>query len=191
LSPHRGWQASLVIEAGALVRLIVKQHSRSCAPVERLRKICRRSEPSERLSHGEPTFFVGAKDGKGGKVFVSFVDDHHGDGIVGITFPAEPGAQAMLIEADPRRFYRPPYVGPSGWVGLRLDVDLDWDEVAEIAEESFRLVAPKRAMPAPGGTQSPRASLRSAPARLGSSRALPGWRARRRPRPRRRGRRGR
>ncbi len=111
----------------------------------RVRKICLAlPESSERLSHGEPTFFVGAKSGKGGRVFVSIVNDHHGDGIVGITFPAEPGAQATLIEADPRRFYRPAYVGPSGWVGLRLDVDLDWEEVAEIAEESWRLVAPKR-----------------------------------------------
>jgi hypothetical protein len=75
---------------------------------------------------------------------VSFVNNHHGDGIVGITFPAEPGAQATMIEADPRRFYRPPYVGPSGWVGMRLDVALDWEEIAEIAEESWRLVAPKR-----------------------------------------------
>jgi hypothetical protein len=126
----------------------VKKHSRAVLRLlARLRKICLAlPESSERLSHGEPTFFVGAKAGKGGKVFVSFVNDHHGDGIVGITFPAEPGAQATLIEADPRRFYRPPYVGPSGWVGLRLDVELDWDEVAEIAEESWRLVAPKRAL---------------------------------------------
>jgi hypothetical protein len=115
----------------------------------RVRKICLAlPESSERLSHGEPTFFVGAKNGKGGKVFVSIVNDHHGDGIVGITFPAEPGAQAMMIEADPRRFYRPPYVGPSGWVGMRLDVALDWEELAEIAEESWRLVAPKRALAA-------------------------------------------
>lgn len=113
----------------------------------RLRKICLAlPESSERLSHGEPTFFVGAKAGKGGKVFASFVNDHHGDGIIGFTFPAEPGAQAMLIEADPRRFYRPPYVGPSGWVGLRLDVAPDWEEIAEIVFESWRLVAPKRAI---------------------------------------------
>jgi hypothetical protein len=115
----------------------------------RVRKICLAlPESSERLSHGEPTFFVGAKNGKGGKVFVSIVNDHHGDGIVGITFPAEPGAQATLIEADPRRFYKPPYVGASGWIGLRLDVDLDWDEIAEIALESWRLVAPKRVVAA-------------------------------------------
>jgi hypothetical protein len=128
----------------------VKQHSRAALRLlERLRKICLAlPESSERLSHGEPTFFVGAKEGKGGKVFVSFTNDHHGDGIVGITFPAAPGAQATLIEADPRRFYRPPYVGPSGWVGLRLDVDPDWEEVAEFAEESYRLVAHKRAVAA-------------------------------------------
>jgi len=128
----------------------VRLHSRAVLRVlARLRKICLAlPESSERLSHGEPTFFVGAKDGKGGKVFVSFVNDHHQDGIVGITFPAEPGAQATLIEADPRRFYRPPYVGPSGWIGLRLEVDVDWDEIAEIALESWRLVAPKRVVAA-------------------------------------------
>ncbi len=128
----------------------VKPHSRRVERLlARLRKLCLAlPESSERLSHGEPTFFVGAKNGKGGKVFVSFGDDHHGDGLVAITFPAEPGAQAMLIEADPRRFFRPKYVGSSGWVGLRLDVDLDWDEVAEIAEESWRMVAPKRVVAA-------------------------------------------
>jgi len=126
----------------------IKRHSPAARRLlTRLRKICLAfPESSERLSHGEPTFFVGAKEGKGGKVFVCFSDDHHGDGMTAITFPAAPGAQAMLIEADPRRFYRPKYVGPSGWVGLRLDVDPDWEEVAEFAEESYRLVAPKRAL---------------------------------------------
>lgn len=113
----------------------------------RLRKICLAlPESSERLSHGEPTFFVGAKQGRGGKVFVMFANDHHGDGIVGIWCPAAPGAQELLIEANPRRFFRPPYVGPSGWIGVRLDGGVDWDEVAELAEESYRLVAPKRAL---------------------------------------------
>ncbi len=115
----------------------------------RLRKICLAlPESSERLSHGEPTFFVGAKNGRGGKVFVMFANDHHRDGIVGIWCPAAPGAQQLLIEADPRRFFRPPYVGPSGWIGVRLDVAVDWDEVAELAEESYRLVAPRRALAA-------------------------------------------
>lgn len=113
--------------------------------LNRVRKICLAlPESSERLSHGEPTFFVGAKSGKGGKVFVMFSNNHHDDGIVGVWCPAAPGAQAMLIEADPRRFFRPPYVGPSGWIGIRLDVGVDWEEIAEMAEESWRLVAPKR-----------------------------------------------
>jgi hypothetical protein len=116
--------------------------------IARVRKICLAlPESSERLSHGEPTFFVGAKDGKGGKVFVSFSHHHHGDGIVAITCPAAPGAQAMLIEANPDVFYRPPYVGAAGWIGVRLDTgEVDWDEVAELAEESYRLVAPRRAL---------------------------------------------
>ena len=114
----------------------------------RLRKICiALPHSSERLSHGEATFFVGAKEGKGGKVFVMFSNDHHGDGVVAMVCPAAPGAQAMLIEANPNVFYRPKYVGPAGWVGARLDTgEVDWEEVAELIEESFRLVAPKRAL---------------------------------------------
>lgn len=125
--------------------MTVRQAERALA---RVRKICLAlPESSERLSHGEPTFFVGARDGKGGKVFVMFSNDHHGDGIVAIVCPAAPGAQAMLIEANPEVFYRPPYVGPAGWIGVRLDSgEVDWDEVAELAEESWRLVAPKRAL---------------------------------------------
>ena len=57
--------------------------------------------------------------------------------------PAFPGVQAELVEAEPDRFYRPPYVGPSGWVGVRLDRDVDWDEVAGILADSYRKVAPK------------------------------------------------
>jgi hypothetical protein len=55
-----------------------------------------------------------------------------------------PGVQAELVDQEPERFFVPPYVGPRGWVGLRLDVDLDWDEVAVVVEESWRLTAPKR-----------------------------------------------
>jgi hypothetical protein len=130
----------------------------------RLRTLCLGfPEASERLSHGEPTFFVGAKQGKGGKVFVMFSNDHHGDGKIAFTCPAAPGAQELLIEANPRRFYRPPYVGPSGWIGVRLDVSpLDWDEIAELVEESYRLVAPKRALKALEG------SPPEAPRRTGS-----------------------
>jgi hypothetical protein len=105
-----------------------------------LRRICLAlPEVSERLSHGSPSWFVREK-----KTVASFVDDHHGDGVLGIWCPAPPGVQAELVAAEPDRFFVPPYVGHSGWVGVRLDHDVDWDEVAGILTESYRLVAPKK-----------------------------------------------
>jgi hypothetical protein len=95
-------------------------------------------ETNERVSHGMPTFFIRDK-----KVFVSCVDDHHGDGIFGIWVAAAPGAQEELVAQEPDRFYVPPYVGHRGWVGVRLDVDVDPDELRAIVTESYRLVAPK------------------------------------------------
>ena len=95
-------------------------------------------EVSERLSHGSPSFFIREK-----KTLCMFADDHHGDGRLGIWCPALPGVQEELVEAEPDRFYRPPYVGPSGWIGVRLDRDVDWGEVEEILADSYRKVAPK------------------------------------------------
>jgi hypothetical protein len=107
--------------------------------LKQVRRICLGlPEVSERLSHGSPSFFV-----RGKKTLTMFLDDHHGDGILGIWCPAFPGVQEELIESEPDRFYRPPYVGPSGWIGVRLDREVDWDEVAEIIAESYRKVAPK------------------------------------------------
>jgi hypothetical protein len=104
-----------------------------------IRRICRRlPEVEERLSHGSPTFFV-----RGKKTFVMFVDDHHGDGRLAIWCAAPPGAQAQLVEQEPQRFFRPPYVGHRGWLGVELDVDPDWAEVDEICAEAYRQVAPK------------------------------------------------
>lgn len=79
------------------------------------------------------------------KKFAYYLDDHHGDGIVGITCKVLPGDNAALIAANPEKFYMPAYVGPRGWVGLRLDVgEIDWEEVAELARHSYRLIAPKQ-----------------------------------------------
>jgi len=106
--------------------------------LSRVRAICLGlPEVTERPSHGAPTFFVRDK-----KTFVMFHDDHHGDGILGLWCAAAPGVQAELLRAEPDRFYRPPYVGHRGWIGVRLDVDVDWDEVAEICADAFRAVAP-------------------------------------------------
>ena len=91
-----------------------RQHDRALA---RVRALCLAlPEVSERLSHGSPSFFI-----RGKKTLAMFVDDHHGDGILGIWVPAFPGVQEELVETEPDRFFRPPYVGPSGWVGVRLD----------------------------------------------------------------------
>jgi hypothetical protein len=106
----------------------------------RVRAICLAlPEATERLSHGSPTFFVRDK-----KTFVMFLDDHHGDGRLALWCAAPPGAQEELVDQDPDRFFRPPYVGHRGWLGVRLDRDLDWDEVEGIAEDAYRQVAPKK-----------------------------------------------
>ena len=109
------------------------------AALAEVREICLGlPEATERLSHGAPTFFV-----RGKKTFVMFHDDHHGDGILGLWCAAAPGVQEELIRTEPERFYRPAYVGHRGWIGVRLDVDLDWDEVASICADAYRVVAPK------------------------------------------------
>jgi hypothetical protein len=96
-------------------------------------------EVEERLSHGAPSFFI-----RGKKTLCMFTDDHHQDGRLAIWCPAFPGVQEELIEQEPDRFFRPPYVGPSGWVGLRLDRDVDWDEVRELLADAYRKVGPKK-----------------------------------------------
>ena len=106
----------------------------------RVRAVCMAfPETIERLSHGAPTFFAGGK-----KTFVMFLDDHHGDGRLAIWCAAPPGVQGTLVDEEPTRFFVPPYVGPRGWVGVRLDLDVDWDEVAGMVEDGFREVATKR-----------------------------------------------
>lgn len=105
-----------------------------------VRRICLAlPEVSERLSHGSPTFFV-----QGRKTFVMYLDDHHGDGRLALWCAAADGVQAMLVEEEPDRFFVPPYVGHRGWIGVRLDRDLDWDEIAGVASDAYRQVAPKR-----------------------------------------------
>jgi hypothetical protein len=107
-------------------------------PLERLRKLCLSlPETTERLSHGEPTWFVRDK-----KVFVMFADHHHDDR-VGFWCAAPPGAQDVLVGSAPERYFVPPYVGHRGWLGVLLDVPVDWDEVSAIVTDAYRMVAPK------------------------------------------------
>jgi hypothetical protein len=94
-------------------------------------------------------------------MFAMYVDDHHGDGTVAVWCKAPPGAQEILVGAAPQRFFRPPYVGHKGWIGMRLDGDVDWEEVAEHVKESHRMTAPKRfAASANAGAPAPRAAGR-------------------------------
>jgi hypothetical protein len=107
--------------------------------LERIREICLAlPETSERLSHGAPTFFV-----RGKRAFVMVLTDHHGDGRFAIWCAAPDGLQSMLVEADPERFFVPPYVGHRGWLGVRLDRLLDWAELTGIVEDAFAEVAPR------------------------------------------------
>jgi hypothetical protein len=107
--------------------------------LERIREICLAlPETSERLSHGAPTFFV-----RGKRAFVMVLTDHHGDGRFAIWCAAPDGLQSILVEADPERFFVPPYVGHRGWLGVRLDRLLDWAELTGIVEDAFAEVAPR------------------------------------------------
>jgi hypothetical protein len=111
----------------------------SDGPLERLRTLCLRlPEVTERLSHGEPTWFV-----RGKKTFVMFADHHHDDRLA-FWCAAPPGAQEAVVGSEPDRYFRPPYVGPRGWLGVWLDVPVDWDEIADLVDEAYRAVAPKR-----------------------------------------------
>ena len=78
------------------------------------------------------------------KIFAMFLADHHGDGRVAIWCKAPEGAQGLLVGSDPARFFVPPYVGRYGWLGMRLDGAVDWDEVADLVADAHRMTAPKR-----------------------------------------------
>jgi hypothetical protein len=106
----------------------------------RIREICLGlPETSERLSHGAPTFFVREK-----RAFVMVLSNHHGDGRFAVWCAAPDGMQKLLVEADPERFFVPPYVGHRGWLGVQLDRRLDWGELAGIVEDAYAEVAPPR-----------------------------------------------
>jgi hypothetical protein len=105
--------------------------------VQRVRKICHALPGTiEKPSHGEPTFFAG-------KVFAMCSINHHNDGRIAVVIPAAIGIQEMLIERSPEKFYKPPYVGGSGWVGILLDRVAD-KELAFHIHEAWRLIAPKK-----------------------------------------------
>ncbi|MFB9909729.1 MmcQ/YjbR family DNA-binding protein [Allokutzneria oryzae] len=108
-------------------------------PLQQLRELCLAlPETTERLSHGEPTWFVRDK-----KTFVTYSDHHHHDDRLGFWCAAPPGVQEEMVAEEPERFFRPPYVGHRGWLGVYLDVEVEWAEIGEIVEEAYRMVAPR------------------------------------------------
>jgi hypothetical protein len=109
-------------------------------PLDQVRSLCLDlPDVNERTSHGAPTFFIRDKT-----TFVMFHDDHHGDGRLALWCAAPPGVQAELLETESDRFFRPPYVGHRGWIGVRLDRDLSWHEVSQVIRDAYLTVAPKR-----------------------------------------------
>ncbi len=104
----------------------------------RVRAICTSlPEVTERLSHGAPAFYVR-------KQFVMlWPNGHHDHHFPHLWCAAPPGAQPELVETEPDRFFCPPYVGSRGWLGVRLDGHVDWDEIAAVCKDAYRSVAPR------------------------------------------------
>lgn len=112
-------------------------------PLARLRAICLAfPEATEGAGVGRPSFRVRDK---------IFAMQHLVDERMTLWCKAQPGLQEALVRAHPERFFVPPYVGRHGWIGVRLDVALDWDEIADLVAESYRLTAPKRLLSGPDG----------------------------------------
>ena len=110
-------------------------------PLPRLRRICLAlPEAHEAEAWGEPTFRVR------NKLFAMYAapDNHHGGGRPAVWCKAAAGNQSLRVRAEPARYFVPPYVGPSGWVGVWLDRNPDWSEVKDLMRDSYRLVAPKK-----------------------------------------------
>lgn len=108
-------------------------------PLDRVTRIALKLPEAARVVKGDHAAFSVRK-----RIFAYFLNNHHGDGIVAICGKTLPGDHKALVAADPKRFYLPAYIGPRGWVGLRLDVGkIDWEEVSELLKVSYLLTAPK------------------------------------------------
>jgi len=109
-----------------------------CGCLARLSKICLALPEAARRDASDHAAFLIRK-----RIFAYFLNNHHGDGIVSVAVKALPGENKALAAAQPVRFYLPAYIGPRGWIALRLEGGVDWDEVSELVSVSYRLIAPK------------------------------------------------
>jgi hypothetical protein len=127
--------------------------------IERVRATCRAfPNVTERSSHGMASFFIGDKP-----CFMYVTDNHHSDGRFALWCAAPDGMQRMLVESDPDRYFIPPYVGPSGWVGVRLDRKTPWKQIASVIENAWLTKAPPKLL----------ATYRATPTRSSRSRHRP------------------
>jgi hypothetical protein len=107
-------------------------------PVDRLRKICLAlPEATEKTAWGEPTWRIK------GRLFAQLDDHHHGADRLAVWLPAALGIQELLIKSDPKRFFVPPYVGPRGWIGVRIDGRPNWRLVTTLVHDAYAQVAPQ------------------------------------------------
>jgi hypothetical protein len=110
--------------------------------VDRLRAICLAlPETTEKVSHGEPSWFVA------GKMFATLDDHHHGADRLAVWLAAALGDQEALVAEDPARVFVPPYVGHRGWIGVRIDGRPDWRRVTTLVQDAYVQAAPKRLLP--------------------------------------------
>jgi predicted DNA-binding protein (MmcQ/YjbR family) len=109
----------------------------------RVQQICLALPEAVHETHGDHASFLVRK-----KTFMYYLNNHHGDGIVAVACKVLPGDNAVLVKAQPEKFYMPAYIASRGWVGLRLDLKhVDWEEVADLISGSYQLVAPKKLAP--------------------------------------------
>jgi hypothetical protein len=124
------------------------QSATSAKHLRRVRRICAAlPETTEKLSHGEPTFFVRKK------VYAMFANNHHNDGHIAVWLPAPLGIQEMLISSSSEKYFKPPYVGVRGWIGVELTRVSD-EELDFLVRQAWRLIAPKRLLAMVEGTPS-------------------------------------
>lgn len=140
-------------------------------PIVRLRKLCLALPAAHEVeAWGEPTFRVK------NKIFAMYASahNHHGGGTASVWIKSTPVNQGIMLGFNPERFFKPPYVGPSGWIGVRLDGPVNWDEVREILTDGYRLTAPKSLIAqlgdasdaeTVGGKRAPRGTTKRRPAR--------------------------
>jgi len=122
-----------------------RRSQRTKSPVERLRAICLAlPDTTEKVAWGEPTWRVS------GRLFAQLDNHHHGAEHLAVWLPAPLGEQESMIFLDPVRFFRPPYVGPRGWVGVRIDRRPNWTLIAAVVKQAYRVVAPPRLREAVG-----------------------------------------